>query len=357
MRLFSSAAGWLVICLSLPAAAIAADRDVAERGEIAACRAVKDAVERAGCYDLLFGGPSVQPTKTPATRPAAVNEASLARDAVKADRPTPEHSSMSIRWELDSATNRGLWLPRGHRSTYVLPARWTSDVNQSPQSPTQPASTSSEPLESVEAKFQLSLKLKAADDMFDSPLDLWVGYTQQSNWQVYNSELSRPFRETNYEPEIFATLPLGISLYGVTARMLNVGFVHQSNGRSDPLSRSWNRIFAQLGLEYGSYSLLVRPWIRLNEDREDDNNPDIESYVGRGDITGIWTKGEHTVSMMFRNSFKDDWRGAGQIDYSFPISGSLRGYLQVFSGYGESLIDYNHQQTTIGLGVLVIDVM
>ena len=139
--------------------------------------------------------------------------------------------------------------------------------------------------------------------------------------------------------------------------MLNLGYVHQSNGRSDPVSRSWDRIYAQLGVEYGSFSLFVRPWVRLHEDRKDDNNPDIESYVGRGDITGIWSKNEHTVSVMWRNSFKDEWHGATQVDYSFPITGNLKGYLQFFTGYGESLIDLNHEQTRIGLGVLVIDAL
>lgn len=351
------AAGFLAAVLPVSPVLAAADtRNAAEPGEIAACRALRNPVERAGCYDALFGAPQ---TSEEATGPAPGEEAeaSLVRDAAKLDRPSAEHSNMAIRWELDPGTSRGLWLPRGHRRTYVLPARWSNDVNDVPQSPTQPAAGAEAPLDSLEAKLQLSLKLKAADDMFDTPFDLWLGYTQQSNWQVYNTALSKPFRETNYEPEIYTTLPLNVSLFGVDARMLNVGFVHQSNGRSDPLSRSWNRLFAQFGFEYGDLTVIARPWVRLHEDRKDDNNPDIESYVGRGDITGIWSKGDHTVSVTWRNSFKDDWHGAGQLDYSFPITGNLKGYLQVFSGYGESLIDYNHAQTTIGLGVLVIDLM
>jgi phospholipase A1 len=173
---------------------------------------------------------------------------------------------------------------------------------------------------------------------------------------VYNSALSRPFRETNYEPEVFTTLPVKFSFLGLRGRMLNFGLVHQSNGQSDPRSRSWNRIYAQAGFERGHFSLLVRPWIRLRE-KTDDNNPDITAYAGRADLQAVWAEGERTVSLTVRNSFQGAWRGFYQLDYSFPVVGSLKGYVQVSNGYGESLIDYNHNQTTVGLGILVIDVL
>ncbi len=45
-------------------------------------------------------------------------------------------------------------------------------------------------------------------------------------------------------------------------------------------------------------------------------------------------------------------KGAAQFDVSTPpLLGPMRAYLQIFSGYGESLIDYNWRQTTIGVGV------
>lgn len=88
------------------------------------------------------------------------------------------------------------------KPVYLLPVFWTSNKNEFPSSPN-PVNTVDEKqnLTSSEAKFQLSLKTKAWENIFGNNGDLWLGYTQSSRWQVYNSEESRPFRETNYEPE------------------------------------------------------------------------------------------------------------------------------------------------------------
>ena len=37
----------------------------------------------------------------------------------------------------------------------------------------------------------------------------------------------------------------------------------------------------------------------------------------------------------------------------FPLSGVLHGHLQWFTGYGESMVDYNIRQNRIGLGVTI----
>jgi len=100
-----------------------------------------------------------------------------------------------------------------------------------------------------EAEFQLSLKVKVWQGIFGKRGDLWIGYTQKAHWQLYNIRYSRPFRELNYEPEIILNFPTNFPLLGFRTRMLGLAFIHQSNGRTLPLSRSWNRLVAHAGFE------------------------------------------------------------------------------------------------------------
>lgn len=129
------------------------------------------------------------------------------------------------------------------------------------------------PLDPMELKFQLSLKIKALQGLFKGNGDLWIGYKQTSRMPIFNSALSRPFRETNYEPEVLLSFRTNYRLLGFTGRLLTAGLVHQSIGRAEPLSRSWNQIVAQIGLERRSTTLLFRPWWRIPEASSRDDNP------------------------------------------------------------------------------------
>lgn len=305
----------LLVTGMFPLLASGADRD--------GCAAIAADGERLACYDR-----------------AAANA-----------RPSAESSYLDKLWELERHSKRGTFRFREHKPVYILPLHYSNNPNRAPASPAPDHSvTTPMVMNGTSVKYQLSFKTKLWEEVIGRHGDLWFGYTQQSHWLLYNPGVSSPFRETNYEPELIFSLRTNVELWGVEWRMLNLGLSHQSNGLDLPRSRSWNRIYAQFGLERGDYLLMLRPWVRLPESVEDDDNPDIHRYMGHGDLIYHYRYGERLFSVLARYSASSH-RGALQLGWDFPIAHGLKGYAQIFSGYGESLIDYNHKQTSIGFGV------
>jgi phospholipase A1/A2 len=339
------------------------------RPELERCSAIADASARLACFDAAVAaaarGPADAATPPPAAMPPRTESAGPAQ--ARAEEPRPAgglratgtleggQSLIAQRWELEDRYKRGLFAFTFYRPNYILPVVWSNNVNDAPRTPTQPAPVLPGTLDETEAEFQLSFKLKMWEGILGGNSDLWLGYTQKSSWQVYNEALSRPFRETNYEPELIWSIPTDYSILGMRGRLLALGLVHQSNGRGDPLSRSWNRAYVMAALERGPFVLQIKPWVRISEDEADDDNPDIVDYMGRAEFLAFYKwREQYTAALRLRTTFKSEpsW-GSAQLDLRFPIVSDLRGYLQVFSGYGESMIDYNFRKTSIGLGISI----
>ena len=272
----------------------------------------------------------------------------------------PENT-LADHWDIGDSENddKDLFVIRTYKPVYVLVAKVSDNVNRMPHSANPERNIDeSIPLNKTEQMFQLSLKTKVFNDVFGDKVggDIWAAYTQVSFWQVFNTDLSRPFRETNYEPEVMFVLPVRYRLFGLDGVFL-VGYNHQSNGRANPLSRSWNRIVAQVALEGKNASVVFKPWWRLPESDEKDDNPGIENYLGRSELLFAWGKGIHAVNCTARHSlrFGDNNRGSLRLAYSIKIIDNLRFRAQVFSGYGESMIDYNHRQTVVGFGLSLVE--
>ena len=193
-------------------------------------------------------------------------------------------------------------------------------------------------------------------------LALFFGFTLESWWQLYTEALSRPFRETNYQPELFYIAPLSWHPFGGNTGFFT-GIEHQSNGRSNEFSRSWNRVYGGFLFEKDNFALSIKPWVRLTEDEKQypldpsgDDNPDIIDYMGHFELA-IAHKWDHfELSLITRQNF-DQNKGAAQLGFTFPLWGKLRGFATVFSGYGDSLIDYNYKQTRYGLGVALTNIL
>jgi phospholipase A1 len=318
--------------------------------QLATCAGMADPAARLACYDALAGRAADRPPTLPDP------SAPIARPSEVAQPSTP--SFLEERWELRPEDKQGIFKLRPHRPIYGL-VHWTSDKNARPASPTR-AFDRDRPvdLDSAEGKLQLSFKTKAAEGVFGTSADLWLGYTQVSYWQLGNRRQSSPFRETNYEPEGTLVFPVDWSVGALRMRFLGLTLNHQSNGQGGSLSRSWNRLIGEAAAEYGPWSFHVRPWTRVFESSGDRNdNPDIEDYAGRGELSVAWRRRGHVVTATMRHTLRADERsrGSARLDWAFPLAGSLNGHVQLFSGYGLTLIDYNHRQTTIGFGVSFFD--
>jgi phospholipase A1 len=334
----------------------------------AECHGITSSMERLACYDAVSGRAGDAPGATTAAAPATAASstplaAGEAKQAEGGGTPTATVSMIDNAWGFDPASPR--YDIRFHNANYLLFGRYTDNVNTSPFSPlVQGSGQTQGDLNSTEAKFQLSFKARlwTTDDR---RWGLWAAYTQQSQWQVYNGDTSRPFRENNYMPELFVSYRPDVDLGGgFNWKLLNAGYNHQSNGRSDlfanngtdnGLSRSWNRLFAEFGVERENLALFGTVWYRLPEDASKDDNPDISDYYGYGKLSALYRWRGNSFSASVRGNLGT---GKGAVEagwFSPPLFGPLRGYVQVFSGYGESLIDYNWNQTTIGAGIALSD--
>jgi phospholipase A1 len=266
--------------------------------------------------------------------------------------------TMSQLWELDSVNRQGTFIISPYKPVYILPARWSSNPNGQPESGNSDPDyevDENEHMDHFEAKFQLSFKVKIIEGVLYGNGDLWCAYTQKAHWQLYNESLSRPFREINYEPEVILNFHTNYELFGFNGKMAGIAFNHQSNGRDYPLSRSWNRIIVHAGFEKTNWQAYLRAWYRLPDDQDD--NPDIVKYIGSGDATVIYHKEKDIFSLVLTPSFNfsDGIKGSADFTWAHTIKGNLKGHLQITCGYGETLIDYNNFQTTIGLGVSLIE--
>ncbi|MBD8526911.1 phospholipase A [Pseudomarimonas arenosa] len=346
----------LLALLTLPSTAPASDESPSA---LLACRLLQSDSERLACYDRLAAAEHerhVEQRRQDIYR----NDPSPWAKVEAIDRSaevllTP--SLLDRRWELADHAKLGTFNLRAHKPIYLLPLVWSSHPNQLPRSEN-PANTVTESLglRNVENKFQLSFKTKFIEGLIHDRGDLWFGYTQSSRWQLYDDDKSRPFRETNYEPEAMLVFGFDQPFGGWRGRMFGLSAVHQSNGRGLPLSRSWDRLMLTAAMERENWVVQLRPWWRIPESSHDDDNPDIENYMGRGDLHIVHRRKDHEIALMLRHSLRsgDDSNGALQLDWSFPLVGNLRGHFQLFDGYGESLIDYNHRATYVGLGVSLL---
>jgi len=301
------------------------------------CAKILDDSERLKCFDELSG-----------REPEGSFEVPEGEDKEREETEAPSY--LSQLWELDEESRQRKIAITPYRDNYILPVTYNKTPNPGPIEEADPGTE----VKNYEVEYQISFKVKLWQDVLSKEIDLWVGYTQRSFWQLYNFADSSPFRETDFEPELLLNFRTDYRLLGLRGRYINVGFNHQSNGRSEPLSRSWNRIVANFGFERDSLVFLLNVWYRIPEDEADDDNPNIEDYLGYGQLNVFYLWQGHRFALQFRNNMQfDDNKSGLQLSWSFPLLKRVSGYAQYFHGYGESLLDYNASANRIGIGFIL----
>jgi phospholipase A1/A2 len=256
---------------------------------------------------------------------------------------------------------------KAYRANYVLPVS-CGDRDY-------PSYTASDRYGNCEAEVQLSFRYDIYDDLLGFDEVYTVAYTQHSFWQIYAE--SKPFRETNHNPEFFVTVMRDDEFGPFSLKSLSLGIAHHSNGQgniaesglvdanastlpelnehpewAENRSRSWNYLFASAMMQYGPLFTELRTWWRFPERKGDDDNPRLTDYLGHGSLQFVYPSGQSLTRLELRHNFTTGF-GAGELDWTYPVArrSSTYWYVKLFSGYGESLIDYNHYVNKFAVGL------
>lgn len=262
---------------------------------------------------------------------------------------TAAEESVNLRLKSEAAAESNPFILAAYQPNYLLFASYNEKKNEEPFEEIFPDGN----MDEIEAKYQLSFQARIARGVLGG--EVWGAYTQQAWWQVYNADQSAPFRETNYEPEVFLRWETDFDILGFNTRTIKFGFNHESNGRGQLLSRSWNRIIAGATFERGNLAILGRVWYRLPEDKDDDDNPGIVDHMGYGDFRAFYKWQQNVLGMTLTNNLRSDNKGGVQLDWTFPLTERFRAYIQYYNGYGESLIDHDSYTNRVSVGVLLND--
>jgi len=208
--------------------------------------------------------------------------------------------------------------------------------------------------ETADIKFALGLKFRLFPDLpaFEKLAPLYFGYSQESWWDI--AESSGPFREHNYNPEIFwdYTRTSNRNGFNFIGQLVDqIGFEHQSNGRDGIDSRSWDRLYAQRDFQVtDNFNFGIKAWKDVNSE---EFNKDITDYLGNFKLTASYLPNERlAVNVSARQGWETS-KLSYQLDliYRLPEWVNSQFMLSYYEGYGEALISYNKKTSSLRAGL------
>ncbi|MBU0720998.1 phospholipase A [bacterium] len=240
-----------------------------------------------------------------------------------------------------------------YRVNYILPYGYASKSYSSyiPE----------EEYKNIEAELQVSLKINVGYNLFGLNEMYYISYTHKAFWQIYTK--SSPFRETNYNPDAFVIFPIADTKSVFKLKSLKIAIAHLSNGQGNNedvifptgytnpgnRSRSVNYFYTTLSMQHGVLLSDLQIWLPLTVNGDLSDNPDIVDYTGYANLKLSYFYDSHMFTLMGRMCATSG-QGAIEGTYSYPLTDDVYLYTKLFSGYGESLIDYNNNITKFSVG-------
>lgn len=283
----------------------------------------------------LLAGPSKSPCPIPKNKPEIIVENSpVVIRSINEQKIPPNYIGIAF-----------------YNPNYILPYYYTGSPDNAAYQGNTP---NDESLTHAEFKFQLSVKVPIWKHILHYPTSLYAAYTQLSYWQLYNK--SQFMRENDYQPEFFFETPVKWHLSkDWHINFMNIGINHQSNGFGNDLQRGWNRVYLEAIASSDHWMFSVKPWVIITRNN---NNSDIGQYLGYGRFLLAYKCRQHVIALQAHNIVEQAAKHAtGELTWSFPLTHYIKGYVQGFSGYGQSLIEYNHRTNSIGVGFALSDWM
>lgn len=211
-------------------------------------------------------------------------------------------------------------------------------------------------------QFSFDYRILSEDSEFVKRLPmlghLHFAYTQTSVWDL--TESSRPFRDSSYRPSLF--LDYETPNDGPWPDGIRGGYEHESNGQGTDVSRGVDILFLQPRWYFSVNErlLLIAPRFRTNISISEFNE-DINDYRGNVDLYVRYGREESWITALTARYSTDTGKGSLQLDASYPLREPIFAraggyfYVQLFHGYGETLLDYDQDvgtQLRIGLAIV-----
>lgn len=202
-----------------------------------------------------------------------------------------------------------------------------------------------------DVKFQVSISQRLTKSTLPFNTYLFLFYNQKVFWNVF--ENSMPVHDFNFNPGIGVSKLLIAKdrVIGKASLLIE----HESNGRDNDNSRSWNKI-SLCGSIYISPQFMIHAkyWIPIVDGQ---HNRDILRYCGifqNGlQVMSNDKKYGMAITLVKRQGWNLNFNTIVELNYRLFKKDNQYIFLQYYNGYGDNLLDYNKFHSRLRFGIVI----